>query len=453
MDRRLRVRGLRHVVSSRRSGLELLARESRTRRRMRPQHFVRLKAQRRRTDSPGDFAPGLDGVGVRRSGSLDFQARRALSSPRENQPARRCPRMTDPSPSLARIALLFLTRAELLHEQRWLDFLAGHEDRYSIYAHPKESISRSLIAPHVIAARAETSWEHLVRAERELLRAALQDPRNAKFVFLSETTVPLRSFEVVQQRLLETPQQLLLLGAQPTPAAWADVRPPAHAAANPRGQAAQAHPVGGAQSQALRSWWLTMKRCSTSPPATTTTTSTTSEPCSRCTGSCTRCCPLTPPMSAGSARARTAAIHLRLTTFERPPSGSCSTLPRGGGALFARKFAPACNLDPLRVYFPVHPVVRARAEEEAEYRRVALPRVESSAAQGDARAAIGLLEEFIARSPGCAEAQNDLAVLLRQAGRFSDALSCARRAAALDRESACIAGNLAALEVEAARRA
>lgn len=45
-----------------------------------------------------------------------------------------------------------------------------------------------------------------MHAHQELLRVALQDEKNTKFVFLSESTIPLKSFAYVYDYLRKTPQ-------------------------------------------------------------------------------------------------------------------------------------------------------------------------------------------------------------------------------------------------------
>lgn len=49
----------------------------------------------------------------------------------------------------------------------------------------------------------------VVDAERRLMAAALQDPANQRFVLLSESCVPLRSFGFVQKYLLGNSKSFL----------------------------------------------------------------------------------------------------------------------------------------------------------------------------------------------------------------------------------------------------
>ncbi len=105
-----------------------------------------------------------------------------------------------------KIAFLFLTISNVFHEPTWVKFFSGHEGNYSLYVHPKQDVKRdSFFARAVISERAETRWENILNAQRALLREALKDQTNTKFVFLSESDIPIKTFEEAYQRILEHP--------------------------------------------------------------------------------------------------------------------------------------------------------------------------------------------------------------------------------------------------------
>lgn len=93
-----------------------------------------------------------------------------------------------------KIAFLFLTVDNIYHESFWQQFLNGHEDQYSLYIHAKNSITSPFFSPHVIRAKVRTNWYHTMQAQVALLRVALQDPHNDKFIFVSESCVPIQPF-------------------------------------------------------------------------------------------------------------------------------------------------------------------------------------------------------------------------------------------------------------------
>ncbi len=108
---------------------------------------------------------------------------------------------------IPKIAFLFLTVGNIYHEDVWRTFFKDHADSYSLYVHAKTSLApHSFFASAAIAEKVPTTWEHTMEAQRALLREALKDPANTKFVFLSESTIPLMPFEGVYRHLLSHEQ-------------------------------------------------------------------------------------------------------------------------------------------------------------------------------------------------------------------------------------------------------
>lgn len=104
---------------------------------------------------------------------------------------------------IPKLAFLFLTIANVYHEQTWINFFADHQLEYSLYVHSKQRLSKnSFFKPHEIPVKVDTSWENTMNAQRELLKEALKDPANEKFIFLSESTIPLQSFDAVYTKLM-----------------------------------------------------------------------------------------------------------------------------------------------------------------------------------------------------------------------------------------------------------
>ncbi len=117
-----------------------------------------------------------------------------------------------------KIAFLFLTKNDVYHETAWTNFFKNHEHQYSLYVHPKESVSKdSFFAHAVIDQREVTTWENTMRAEIALLREALKDQANTKFVFISESTIPLVSFDEVYDHMLAHPHSEFKYEKNPHP--------------------------------------------------------------------------------------------------------------------------------------------------------------------------------------------------------------------------------------------
>ena len=109
----------------------------------------------------------------------------------------------------SKIAFLFLTYDDVYHQEYWRAFFSGHESYYSIYVHSKEPLpDNSNFKSFEIAVRVETTWENTMRAQIELLREALKDSTNEKFVFISDTTIPFHTFETTYEAFMSTSQSI-----------------------------------------------------------------------------------------------------------------------------------------------------------------------------------------------------------------------------------------------------
>ncbi|KAM0904599.1 hypothetical protein ACQ4PT_017920 [Festuca glaucescens] len=107
-----------------------------------------------------------------------------------------------------KIALMFLTPDSLPFEKLWEKVLQGHEGRYSIYVHAsgqKPVHSSSLFVGRDIHSDAvEWGKISMIDAEKRLLANALEDADNQFFVLLSDSCVPLHSFDYVFNYLIGT---------------------------------------------------------------------------------------------------------------------------------------------------------------------------------------------------------------------------------------------------------
>ncbi len=102
-----------------------------------------------------------------------------------------------------KIAFLFLIVSNIYHESIWLNFFNHHQNQYSIYIHSKESMpNNSAFKQFELPTKIPTSWTNTMDAQMELLREALKDKDNQKFIFLSETTIPIQTFDFVYETLM-----------------------------------------------------------------------------------------------------------------------------------------------------------------------------------------------------------------------------------------------------------
>ena len=108
-----------------------------------------------------------------------------------------------------KIAFLFLTRNNLKQPQLWYDFLSEGNGKCNMYAHSKErdKLNQQFLIDHQIPEHIHTEWGHsnLLTATNALIKNALKDPTNKRFVLVSESCIPLYFFEVIYYLLFTAP--------------------------------------------------------------------------------------------------------------------------------------------------------------------------------------------------------------------------------------------------------
>ncbi|CAN1825500.1 Glycosyltransferase BC10 [Linum perenne] len=107
-----------------------------------------------------------------------------------------------------KIAFMFLTPNVLPFEKLWEKFFEGHEERFTIYIHSSRNkpvhTSRYFAGRDIHSDKVEWGKISMVDAERRLLAHALLDPDNHQFILLSDSCVPLRTFNYVYNFLMFT---------------------------------------------------------------------------------------------------------------------------------------------------------------------------------------------------------------------------------------------------------
>ena len=96
---------------------------------------------------------------------------------------------------MKKIAFLFLTITDINFPKIWNSYFRGHKDKYSIYIHPKFPEKSTWQKKHIIKNLRETAWGFIVSAYIELFKEAFKDPDNYKFITISESCVPIQSFD------------------------------------------------------------------------------------------------------------------------------------------------------------------------------------------------------------------------------------------------------------------
>ena len=93
------------------------------------------------------------------------------------------------------IAFLFLILDNPNFPKIWDSYFRGHKDKFNIYIHSKQTEKTLWKSKNIIEKIQETSWGHIVSAYIELFREAYKNPNNMKFLTISESDIPIKSFD------------------------------------------------------------------------------------------------------------------------------------------------------------------------------------------------------------------------------------------------------------------
>ncbi len=110
-----------------------------------------------------------------------------------------------------KIAFLFLIIDNPNFPEIWDYYFKGHEDKYTIYIHPKYPESHTWKSDRIIKNLQPTGWGFIVDAYMELFKTAYQDTSNIKFITISESCVPIKSFDKFYQYVIEENQSKSLI--------------------------------------------------------------------------------------------------------------------------------------------------------------------------------------------------------------------------------------------------
>ena len=98
---------------------------------------------------------------------------------------------------IMKIAFLFLTIDQPYFTQAWKKYFENNQNKYNIYIHPKnkDSITHKLFKNNIVPDIKTTNWGFLVEAQISLLQNALIDDKdNQKFILLSDSCLPTKTF-------------------------------------------------------------------------------------------------------------------------------------------------------------------------------------------------------------------------------------------------------------------
>lgn len=111
-------------------------------------------------------------------------------------------------PASPKLAFMFLTRGPLPHERLWERFFHGHEGMYSVFVHASEEghSRKSWVFKGRDIRSKKVGWGKIdmIDAERRLLANALLDKDNEYFLLMSESCIPLWSFDYIYEYFLNS---------------------------------------------------------------------------------------------------------------------------------------------------------------------------------------------------------------------------------------------------------
>jgi len=107
---------------------------------------------------------------------------------------------------MKKIAFLFLTIRDVNFTKIWDKYLAGNEDKYTMYIHCKFKEEAKWHTDKIISNLQQTAWGHITRAYVELFKEAIKDPDNFKFITISESCVPIQSFDNLYKIMMSDPR-------------------------------------------------------------------------------------------------------------------------------------------------------------------------------------------------------------------------------------------------------
>ena len=113
-----------------------------------------------------------------------------------------------------KIAFLFLTYTNLKRPDIWNRFFdAKNSDKFTIYNHSKEpeKVTDLLLKDKHILEHIDTCWgcPNLVEANILLMKQALKDPLNKKFILVSDSCIPIVSFNTFYNEIMKDDKSII----------------------------------------------------------------------------------------------------------------------------------------------------------------------------------------------------------------------------------------------------
>jgi hypothetical protein len=104
-----------------------------------------------------------------------------------------------------KIAFLFLTIGDINQPEIWSEYFKNNWHKINVYIHPKfpKLVKTKWLKNNIISDLVPTEWGFITNAYYQLLKEALQNKDNIKFMFISESCIPLKSFDLFYKKMMK----------------------------------------------------------------------------------------------------------------------------------------------------------------------------------------------------------------------------------------------------------
>lgn len=106
---------------------------------------------------------------------------------------------------MKKIAFLFLILDNPNFPNIWDEYFINNNDKFTLYIHPKFPNKITWHKENVITNLQPTAWGFITRAYIELYKSALLNPDNFKFITISESCLPITSFNKFYDTVINDP--------------------------------------------------------------------------------------------------------------------------------------------------------------------------------------------------------------------------------------------------------
>jgi len=110
-----------------------------------------------------------------------------------------------------KIAFLFLIIDNPNFSEIWDYYFKGNEDKINIYIHPKYPLEHKWKPECIIDNLQPTGWGFIVDAYLELFKTAYKNKDNIKFITVSESCVPIKSFNDLYESIIIKKPEISLI--------------------------------------------------------------------------------------------------------------------------------------------------------------------------------------------------------------------------------------------------